>query len=420
MTTFPIPPNHAKHVLVASPSTIVRQRVLESLRSPLRRFEQASGGAEALAQLESGCWQLLLLDRQLPDLDAEELSQTVRQRFPEIEVVLLDPQLNPEFNSRNDTATTVQENEADQITEFAFEYSTTSTAADTLVELNGEAVTSGRSLAKDNGEDGGRINQPYSFAPLPGMIGDSRIMQPVYHRARLVAPRNTAVLITGPTGCGKEIVAHAIHRLSPRADRTFAVVNCAAIPETLLEAELFGYARGAFTGAMQSYAGRIQMAQGGTLFLDEIGEMPLSLQPKLLRFLEQKELQRLGSTEVVHVDTRVLSATNAHLLSLVREGKFREDLYYRLCGFPIEIPPLRERSEDIVKLAMHFLEKFGSGFSAPQLSPHALQLLKTHPWAGNIRELQNVIERALILCEDQTVIRPEHLLLDDRVFRNPH
>jgi transcriptional regulator with GAF, ATPase, and Fis domain len=255
-------------------------------------------------------------------------------------------------------------------------------------------------------------------APLPGMIGNSGIMQPVYRLARLLAPRNTTVLLTGPTGCGKEVVARAIHQLSPRAGRAFAVVNCAAIPETLLEAELFGYARGAFTGAMQSYAGRIQTAQGGTLFLDEIGEMPLSLQPKLLRFLEQKELQRLGSAEVVRVDARVISATNAHLMSLVREGKFREDLYYRLCAFPIEIPPLRDRAEDIAQLAAHFLEKYALRLPAPQLSAAALQLLKTQPWAGNIRELQNVIERALILSEDQAVIHAEHLLLADSSFRN--
>jgi Nif-specific regulatory protein len=196
------------------------------------------------------------------------------------------------------------------------------------------------------------------------------------------------------------------------------VVNCAAITETLLEAELFGYARGAFTGATQSYAGRIQTAQGGTLFLDEIGEMPLSLQPKLLRFLEQKELQRLGSAEVVRVDARVISATNAHLLTLVREGRFREDLYYRLCAFPIEIPPLRDRSEDIAPLAAHFLAKFAAPLAAPEFSAEALQLLKTQAWAGNIRELQNVIERALILSEDEAVIRAEHLLLVDTSFRS--
>jgi transcriptional regulator with PAS, ATPase and Fis domain len=248
----------------------------------------------------------------------------------------------------------------------------------------------------------------------PGMIGDSLAMQPVYRLTRLLAPRTTTVLITGPTGCGKEMVAQAIHKLSPRSLRAFAVVNCAAIPETLLEAELFGYARGAFTGAMQAYAGRIQAAHGGTLFLDEIGEMPLSLQPKLLRFLEQKEVQRLGSSEVVRVDARIISATNAHLLSLVREGKFREDLYYRLCGFPIEIPGLRDRVEDIAPLAALFLEKYSDGrssrFAAPQLSSAALQMLEAQPWPGNIRELQNVMERALILADGRPVIRPEHLM----------
>ena len=378
MTSFPIPHNYAGHILVASPSHVVRQRVLESLRSPVRRFEQATGGAEALVHLESGFWQVLFLDRHLPDLDAEELSQTVRQRFPGIEVVLLDPESDAEASGRS-----------------------------TVVEGVQDMLLPAAHSPHSNLED-----------PLPGMISNSRIMQPVHHLARLLAPRNTTVLITGPTGCGKEIVARAIHHLSPRAARTFAVVNCAAIPETLLEAELFGYARGAFTGATQSYAGRIQTAQGGTLFLDEIGEMPLGLQPKLLRFLEQKELQRLGSAEVVRVDARVISATNAHLFTLVREGRFREDLYYRLCAFPIEIPPLRDRSEDIAPLAAHFLAKFAVPQAAPEFSAEALQLLKTQSWAGNIRELQNVVERALILCEDEVVIRPEHLLLGDSSFRN--
>ena len=386
MTSFPMPSNYANHVLVASPSPVVRQRVLESLRSPARRFEQASGGAEALVHLESGYWQVLFLDRRLPDLDAEELSHTVRQRYPGIEVVLLDP----ESDSTSDA-----------------EFSTTAVDDHILQNIR-------PALHQSTNEDK-RLLVSHSVLepPLPGMIGNSRVMQAVYRLARLLAPRNTTVLITGPTGCGKEVVARAIHRLSPRSGRAFAVVNCAAIPETLLEAELFGYARGAFTGAMQPYAGRIHAAQGGTLFLDEIGEMPMSLQPKLLRFLEQKELQRLGSAEVVRVDARVISATNAHLISLVREGKFREDLYYRLCGFPIEIPPLRDRPEDIAPLATHFLEKCAAPLPAPELSAEALQLLKAQPWAGNIRELQTVMERALILAENQTVIRPEHLLLVD-------
>jgi DNA-binding NtrC family response regulator len=399
MTSYPTPHNYANHILVASPSNVVRQRVLEGLRSPVRRFEQASGGAEALVHLESGFWQVLFLDRRLPDLNAEELSQTVRQRFPEIEVVLLDPE--SEVGS-----SAVQENEEN--TELLLYMPLTASQGQN------------KDRAEIKGNEESRVasaTRALLEAPLPGMIGNSAIMRPVYRLARLLAPRNTAVLITGPTGSGKELVARAIHNLSPRSTRAFAVVNCAAIPETLLESELFGYARGAFTGAMQSYAGRIHAAQGGTLFLDEIGEMPLSLQPKLLRFLEQKELQRLGSAEVVRVDARVVSATNAHLLSLVREGKFREDLYYRLCGFPIDVPALRERSEDITLLAAHFLQKYTSHLPSQQFSAGALQLLKTQAWPGNIRELQNVIERATILSEDQPTIRPEHLLLTDSSLR---
>jgi transcriptional regulator with GAF, ATPase, and Fis domain len=336
--------------------------------------------------LESGSWQVLFLDRSLPDLNAEELSRTIRQRFPGVEVILLDSEVE------GGAAAPEKESLA--------------------VPVNHEAVTREGPLSA-------RADAVNSIlqAPLPGMIGTSCPMQPVYRGARLLARRDTTALITGPTGSGKELVARAIHSLSARARRAFVVVNCAAIPEALLESELFGHTRGAFTGAMQSYGGRIQTAQGGTLFLDEIGEMPLSLQPKLLRFLEQKELQRLGSCEVVRVDARVIAATNARLPALMRQGKFREDLYYRLCAFPIEIPPLRERPEDIVELARYFLEKFSLRPPAPELSAEGAQLLQAHTWAGNVRELQNVIERALILAEDELLIRPEHMLMPETGMR---
>jgi DNA-binding NtrC family response regulator len=381
MTSLPITPNYSGHVLVASPSMIVRQRVLETLSSPAGRVEQATGGAEALVHLEKGSWQVLFLDRRLPDLDAEELSETVRQRFPGIEVVLLDADHHAE-------PVPVEPD-------------------DELIAQNWSGAPKALPAHRDV------AIRSILDVPLPGMIGNSRSMQPVYRVARLLARRNTTVLIQGPTGSGKELVARAIHNLSPRADRPFVVVNCAAIPESLLESELFGYTRGAFTGALQSYGGRIQGAQGGTLFLDEIGEMPLALQPKLLRFLEQKELQRLGSSEVVRVDARVVAATNAQLLTLVREGKFREDLYYRLCAFPLDLPPLHERLEDIAPLASHFLEQFALRPPAPELSAEALQRLRGHRWPGNVRELQNVIERALILAEEDAVIRPEHVWLLD-------
>jgi transcriptional regulator with GAF, ATPase, and Fis domain len=329
---------------------------------------------------------VLFLDRRLLDLDAEELSQTVRQRFPEIEVVLLDADCDAEPVPAEQDEELLPQN--------------WSGAPKALPAHRDVAV---RSILD---------------VPLPGMIGNSRSMQPVYRVARLLARRNTTVLIQGPTGSGKELVARAIHSLSPRAGRPFVVVNCAAIPESLLESELFGYTRGAFTGALQSYGGRIQGAQGGTLFLDEIGEMPLALQPKLLRFLEQKELQRLGSSEVVRVDARVVAASNAHLLTLAREGKFREDLYYRLCAFPLDIPPLHERVEDIAPLASHFLEQFALRSPAPELSAEAMQRLRGHRWPGNVRELQNVIERALILAEEDAVIRLEHVWLLDAGIGN--
>ena len=284
MTSLPLMPNYSDHILVASPSSVVRQRVLESLRSPGRRIELASGGAEALGYLENGIWHALFLDRSLPDLNAEELTQTIRQRFPEIEVVLLDSECDAETPA-------VKEERA-------------AIPADPVEWIAPPAIRAA-------------VVNSILQAPLPGMIGGSRNMQPVYRAVRLLARRDTTVLIMGPTGSGKELVARAIHDLSLRASRAFVVINCAAIPEALLESELFGHTRGAFTGALQSYGGRIQTAQGGTLFLDEIGDMPLSLQPKLLRFLEQKEVQRLGSCEVVRVDTRVVAATQR---ALARSG----------------------------------------------------------------------------------------------------
>ena len=241
--------------------------------------------------------------------------------------------------------------------------------------------------------------------PLPGMIGDSRAMQPVYRLARSVAPHRAPVLITGATGTGKELVAQAIHALSPRASRPMVTINCAAIPETLLESELFGCARGAFTGAVQSRLGRIHAAHGGTLFLDEVGELPLPLQAKLLRFLESGEVQRLGSPDVFQVDVRVVAASNANLARLAAAGAFRPDLYYRLAVFPIPLPPLADRTDDILPLARHFLPP---GVS---LSAAAEARLQRHHWPGNVRELRHAVERAAILAAPGSVIAPEHVVL---------
>ncbi len=228
---------------------------------------------------------------------------------------------------------------------------------------------------------------------------------------RLVAPRTATVLIEGETGTGKEVVAQAVHRLSPRSAKPFVVLNCAAIPEALLEAELFGHTRGAFTGAVQSRTGRIEAAHGGTLFLDEIGEMPIGLQAKMLRFLENGELQRVGDNETVRVDVRVIAATHQDLEKRAKEGSFRLDLYHRLAVFPIDIPPLRDRLADIAALSEHFLELMGRTSPRKTLSAAALDKLYQHDWPGNVRELAHILERASILAEDSPGIRAEDIRL---------
>lgn len=238
-------------------------------------------------------------------------------------------------------------------------------------------------------------------------------MQDVYRLVRLVAHRNTTVLLTGETGTGKELVARAVHLVGPRNRQPFITVNCAAIPEPLLESELFGYTRGAFTGAFQSRPGRIHSAHGGTLFLDEVGELPLSMQAKLLRFLQEGEVQRLGSPDVIRVDARVIAATNANLDDRVNQKAFREDLYYRLSVFPIDLQPLRQRVEDIMPLARRFLREFcgEAGQAEKAISEAARETLERHAWPGNVRELRHVIERAFILSEGSETILQEHIRL---------
>ena len=245
-------------------------------------------------------------------------------------------------------------------------------------------------------------------------------MQQIYRLARLVAPRDTAVLIVGPTGTGKELVARGIHQLSRRSQRPFVVVNCAAIPETLLEAELFGFTRGAFTGADQSRLGRIHAAHGGTLLLDEVGELPVSMQCKLLRFVQGGEVQRLGSADIFRVDVRLIASTNADLVKRVRENKFREDFYYRLAVFPLDLPPLRERGEDILPVARYFLEILCGRENVPLkvFSPEAENVLQNYTWPGNVRELQHWIERAFVLAEDNAQIQADHLAMPSKAL-NP-
>jgi DNA-binding NtrC family response regulator len=246
--------------------------------------------------------------------------------------------------------------------------------------------------------------EPASSERLPELIGYAPCMLEVSRRIRLVAPRSTPVLIEGPTGSGKELVAEALHRLSPRSRKPFVAINCAAIPEALLEAELFGHTRGAFTGAVQGRVGRIEAADGGTLFLDEIGEMPLGLQSKLLRFVECGELQRVGDNETVKVDVRIVTATHQPLAQQTQKGAFRADLYYRLAVFLIRTPSLAEHSEDLTLLINHFLTRMGRDAPVKRLDQGAMAKLVSHDWPGNVRELEHVLERGSILAGDEAVL----------------
>ncbi|MEJ2007793.1 MAG: sigma-54 dependent transcriptional regulator [Acidobacteriota bacterium] len=377
--------------VIASPNADFRKRIHEMLDSAQCSAAEAQGGAEALAKLDLGECQVLLLDKWLPDLDVSEFVDLVRNRYPDVRIVVMDPEADPEVAPGEMPWEPAPQEETPLSEDFC---PTSSTELHTLAESAQEAPSP-------------------AVEPLPGMMGVSRAMQSVYRMSRLVAPRLTTVLVTGETGTGKELVAKGIHLLSPRQGQPFVTVNCAAIPEALLESELFGYARGAFTGAFQSRIGRIHSAHGGTLFLDEVGELPLSMQAKLLRFLQEGEVQRLGGQDVIRVDVRVVAATNAELSKRVAGKAFREDLYYRISVFPIDLVPLRERPEDIIPLGRHFLDMFckESNLPAKSISDAARKRLESHTWPGNVRELRHVMERAFILSEDCKQILPEHISL---------
>lgn len=395
--------------VVASKNPDFRQQVLAKLRSSSWAAEEARGGAEALAMVEEGRCEILLLDRWLPDLDAAELSWMVKSRHPQVEVLVVDSAARkPVFASEADSGGSKL---LHLIWDGAPQDEAPPVSAPPHPEAGAPDVYTAPAAPPAEPPAPQSITSPAE--PLPGMIGSSEAMRKVYQLVRLLAGRNTTVLIVGETGTGKELVARAIHQLGPRARQPLVTVNCAAIPEALLESELFGYTRGAFTGALQSRLGRIHSAHGGTLFLDEIGELPMNIQAKLLRFLQEGEVQRLGSPDLIRVDVRVIAATNADLCHLISKGLFREDLYYRLTVFPIVIEPLRARPEDIVTLGEHFLLDFCREAGTPnkRLSPPAIRLLQEHTWPGNIRELRHAMERAFILSGNRREILPADISL---------
>ncbi len=359
---------------------------LRSRLEPLRwEVFESHSGAEALELLhDHGNLEVLLLDPLLPDLLPVEFCGMVRQRYPNIEIITMNTQTGHVL-----VGSTAPTPIASQLADLLY---------------RGSAPAPARVFAEAFQDAPVSSDTPR----LRGMVGSSAAMRRMYALVQRVAARDTTVLVTGESGTGKDLVAQEIHMISPRRKSPFVVVNCAAIPEALLEAELFGYAKGAFTGAMQARIGRIHAAQGGTLFLDEIGDMPLALQSKILRFLEQGEVQRLGSNDNLKVDVRVVAATNAPLLKLMKEKLFREDLYYRLAIFPIQLAPLRERDADLNELALFFANRFAPGVT---LRADAMEALAQHHWPGNVRELRNVIERAVIMMSSGQQITVAEILI---------
>lgn len=394
-STFPVPSAGASAVMVASGDPTFRQQ-MAGLLAAHHGVIEALGGADALLKLELGPCAGLLLDRQLPDLDADELRGLVTAQYPQLQVEMLDSAV-----PLQDMPSAVSLDFADLVRAL---HAATSTGV-------APARSSAPVLMRPACAAAAPVAAPAPMAELlPGLVGSSSHLSDLSSLVRLVAPRRTTVLLLGETGTGKDLIAHCVHRASGRSQRPWVVVNCAAIPEALLESELFGYTRGAFTGAVQTRAGRIHTAHTGTLFLDEIGDLPLALQSKLLRFLQEGELQRLGSNDPQRVDVRVIAATNQDLLARVEAGQFRRDLYHRLAVFPIEMHPLRSRPADIALLAKHFLRQLQAetGAPAPTVAPAAMDLLERYPWPGNVRELQHAVERALILAGGAEILQPQH------------
>jgi DNA-binding NtrC family response regulator len=426
-------------VVLASADAGLRQRLRASLTGLRWQVREAAGGAEAMAQLEDSRSEALLMDSWLPDLEVGEFATAIRMLYPAMELLRVDGGADGGARSprRNELLHALREAQNAPLNDTSVW--ATAPAAVPGVGSRAVAPTSfpGR---KDSGQEELRnrdeearldsarqalsvlMGRPEVARPaiqkdvmLPEMVGASEPMRELARLIRLVAPRSSTVLIEGETGTGKEVVARALHRLSERAGKPFAVLNCAAIPEALLEAELFGHTRGAFTGAVQSRTGRIEAAHGGTLFLDEIGEMPMALQAKMLRFLECGELQRVGDNETIRVDVRVIAATHQPLEKLASsvgsERTFRLDLYHRLAVFPVEVPALRERMEDLSMLAEHFLEQMGQEMPRKRLTAEAVAKLHEHSWPGNVRELMHVLERGAILAGDRMEIGVDEIRL---------
>ncbi|HEX6771110.1 MAG TPA: sigma-54 dependent transcriptional regulator [Acidobacteriaceae bacterium] len=412
MATASVVTRNTASVLIVSTDSETRSRLRKALAAQRWDVHEADGGAAALLLMDETHPHATLIEGTLRDLHLEDFAAEARASHPAMDLIALDGVLGGQEGFRSG-----RRGELLQVLRSVCDAEEPTRGADVIAPVIPIAGPVSRQsprvpLAASRAVIAQGSKETTASVRVPELIGDSERMLEVSRRILLVAVRKTTVLIQGPTGTGKEVVARALHRLSSRADRPFVALNCAAIPEALLEAELFGHARGAFTGAVQRRTGRIESANGGTLFLDEIGEMPLALQSKLLRFLESGEIQRVGENETIRVDVRIVAATHQPLARRAQDDTFRADLFYRLAVFCIRTPALTEHIADLPALVEHFLEMFEEGGSGKRVTDEGLAELCAHPWPGNVRELQHVIERACILAEDRAEITTAEIEFD--------
>lgn len=381
------------NILIVEDKESFREYIKEVLKTGDFKVFDTGCGRSAMEIFKSKDINLVLLDLRLPGKDGIALAKEIKKIDRTVPIIIM-------------TAYGTVDNAVKAMKLGVYDFIEKPVDPDRLLYLVKRASREQR-LLRENIILKEELSKRYGF---PRIIGKSREIREVAKLAQKVATGDTTVFLTGASGTGKELFARAIHSMSPRKDDTFIAINCGAIPSELLENELFGSEKGAYTGAYKRKIGKVELANKGTLFLDEVGDIPLPLQSKFLRFLQEKTFERLGGEETYKVDVRIIAATNKDLKSEVKKGKFREDLYYRLSVFPINLPPLRKRKEDILLLAKHFINQFSTelGKGKKKLSPRTKGLLKNYRWPGNIRELQNIIERAVILTEGDT-ITPEDI-----------
>ncbi len=382
-------PARAARVLVVDDEPTLRRGLARLLLSRGMEVVTADDGARAIDQLGQEQIDVALIDLMMPHVDGLELLEYIKSDHPGIEVILM--------TAFGDVDTAVR-----AVRAGAYHFLTKPFRSNDEVVLTVSKAAERRQLLDRAAMLERRLEQMEKFGEL---IGNSARMQEVYRLALGVASTSSTVLILGESGTGKELTARAVHQHSPRAEKPFVAVNCSAIPVALVESELFGHVRGAFTGATTTREGLFEAADRGTIFLDEVGDLPPLAQVKLLRALQQGEIKRVGANDTKTVDVRVIAATNVDLRNRISEGSFREDLYYRLNVVAIELPPLRERMEDVPLLAHHFLKKYAAraGREVRRFTPAAIRILQQQPWPGNVRELENAIEYAVVFCRDDTI-----------------